>query len=99
MALDRCQWVLIVLCSDRASLGAMLFEIYEVTIGQPSAGQCARMHHSGRHTRMSYVCVCCRVLGRLYCPGRCAQMRIPAYTTGVARTAAHVLSRRARHRW
>ena len=43
MALDRCPWVLIVLRSDRASLGVMLFEIYEVAIGRPLAGRCARM--------------------------------------------------------
>ena len=33
-------------------------------------------------------CVCCRVLGRSYRPGRCTRMRIPVYATGVACTAA-----------
>src|SRR6201996_6860632 len=74
MALDRCPWVLIVLRSDRASLSAMLFEIYEVAIGRPSAGRCAHMRHSGHRACMSYVCVCCRVLGRSYRSGRCAHM-------------------------
>ena len=99
MALDHCPWVLIVLRLDRTSLGAMLFEIYEVAIGWPLVGRCAHMRCLGRWARMSYVCVCCHMLSRLYCPGRCAQMRIPAYTTGVARTAARVLGRCTRHRW
>ena len=62
MALDRRLWVLIVLRLDCASLSAMLFEIqiYEVAIGQPLAGRCARMRRSGRRARMTYcisVCV------------------------------------------
>ena len=88
-ALDRCPWVPIMLRSAHALLGAMLFEIYKFAIGWPSAGRCTRMRRSGCRARMSYVCVCCRVLGR---SGRCAHMCIPAYATGVARTAARVLS-------
>ena len=96
MALDRCPWVLIVLHADRTSLSAMLFEIYRVAIDRPSAGSCARMRCLGRRARMSYVCVCFRMLGRSYRPGCCARMRIPAYTTGVACPAVRVLGQHAR---